>query len=79
MTQQTKAEYRDKLNSLRFGTPRPPRVTIDRDNDTKTTESIHEETGEIGGFHTLHADGHQDATVTPPAVISQTSTPPPGS
>ena len=78
MTPGEHAEYVEKLRSLRFGTPRQPRVHIDRENDTKIVEVVRDDDGSSGGFHTMHADGTQDATVMAPVIESTSDVKPVG-
>lgn len=56
----TDIEFKAKLQSIRFGTPRKPKVEVV--NDVKNVEAIHEETGGTAGYHSHHGDGHVDAT-----------------
>lgn len=55
-------EFKEKIKSIRFGTPRKPREAVKSDG-TKVVEQINEHTGNLGGHHTFHKDGRQDASV----------------
>lgn len=58
--------YRDKLDSINFGTPRKP--AVGRDGAAKVVEVVREDDGTSAGFHRHHGDGRVDAVVTPQTV-----------
>lgn len=53
------SDFREKLRSLSF-----PRKT----GQTERKFVRNENTGKVGGYHDVHWDGRQDATVLPDAV-----------
>ncbi len=55
-------DFKAKLRSLNFGTPRSPRSTVDGDGN-KRTELIRDDDGRSNGWNTEHASGRVDAQV----------------
>ena len=66
-------EFKEKIKSIRFGTPRKPREAVKSDG-TKVVETIHEDTGKLGGYHRYHDDGSKDAQVFVDPISVKVST-----
>jgi len=55
--------FRDRIKTVNFGTPRKPRVAVDREADVKHVELLAERDGGYGGHQTHHPDGTFDCRV----------------
>lgn len=75
-----KVTDREALRSIQFNGQGMtiPRTHIDRVNDTKTVEVLHEDTGRPAGAQVEHGSGRLDAVVTPTTVTRKSHLPPLG-
>lgn len=56
------SEFREKLQTLHFGSPRKPREAVNSDGD-KVVEALHDKDGQVAGAQIHHADGRKSAHV----------------